>query len=278
MNQQNGAERETKFIEIFEESKRFTEEILRENEKLRMLVASLRSENSEVEGRYAKIEVPRLQDRIRQLEEEVAELRRVNLEQREQFTSVEEENSEFAERYVKVERQYSDLIHLYVSSYRLHSTLQYDEVLQILKEIVINVVGAESFGVYVVNEQSTELQLVAREELDAGPERVPMGQGRIGEAARSGQAVVSDPSPERDPAEPAAVIPLRVGDTVVGVLAIFRLLRQKDSFQSLDYEMFNLLGNHAATALCAATLYTLSERKRMTLENLIGMVCHPDAS
>lgn len=277
MSQQNGAERETKFIEIFEESKRFTEEILRENEKLRMLVASLRGENTELESRYGKIEVPRLHDRIRQLEQEVAELRRVNQEQREQFSSVEEENSEFAERYVKVERQYSDLIHLYVSSYRLHSTLQYDEVLQILKEIVINVVGAESFGVYVANEQSTELQLVAREELE-GPERVPMGQGRIGEAARSGQAMVCDPGPERDPVEPAAVIPLRVGEAVVGVLAIFRLLRQKDSFQSLDYELFNLLGNHAATALCAATLYSLSERKRMTLENLIGMVCHPDAS
>jgi GAF domain-containing protein len=270
MTQNEGTQRESKFLEIFETGKRFTEDLLRENERLRMLVAGLRSENSELDSRCA-----RLTERLRLAEEEGAELRRVTQEQREQFTSIEAENCEFAERYVSVERQYSDLIHLYVSSYRLHSTLKYEEVLQILKEIVINVVGAESFGVYVIDDQAAQLRLVAHEELVGAPECVPLGEGPLGEAARTGKPLVRDPGPGLSPEDPPAVVPLRAGDRVVGVLAIYKLLRQKDSFQNLDFELFDLLGSHAATALCAATLYTLSERKRVTLENLVGMVCHP---
>jgi GAF domain-containing protein len=268
MSEQNGIERESRFLEIFESGKRFTEDLMRENERLRLLVAGLRSENSELESR-----IPGLEERVRLAEAEAAELRRVNQEQRSQFTSIEEENCEFAERYVAVERQYSDLIHLYVSSYRLHSTLEYGQVLQILKEIVINVAGAESFGIYVVNEAAAQLQLVAQEELENAAQLVPLGQGVMGEVARTGKAVIRDPGPDLPADQPPAVIPLRAGEQVVGVLAIHRLLRQKDSFQSLDFELFDLLGSHAATALCAATLYTLSERKRVTLENLVGMVC-----
>ena len=42
---------------------------------------------------------------------------------------------------MQVERQNSELINLYVASHRLHSTLEYDQVVQIVKEIAINLLG-----------------------------------------------------------------------------------------------------------------------------------------
>lgn len=266
MSEQDTPNRAMRFLDIFEQGRRFTEEILKENEKLRMLVASLRAEK-------AAVDVSRLQERLRIADEEIAELRRANQELRDQFSTVEDESREFAERYVKVERQYSDVIHLYVASHQLHSTLKYDDVLKNLKDIVINVIGAEVFGIYAVNDDTRHLGLVAHEGLDGAPAMIPIGAGAVGEAARTGTRLVRDPSGDLPAGEPAAVLPLRAGDSIVGVIAIHKLLSQKESFEDLDYDLFELLGSHAGTALCAATLYALSERKRLTLEGLVGIVC-----
>ena len=52
-----------------------------------------------------------------------------------------------------------------------------------------------------------------------------------------------------------ACIPLKLEDRVVGAIALFRLLPQKSGFESLDMELFELLGTHAATALYASGLH-----------------------
>jgi hypothetical protein len=40
----------------------------------------------------------------------------------------------------------------------------------------------------------------------------------------------------------------------VGAIVIERLLVQKDGLSAVDYELFNLLGVHAATALASALM------------------------
>jgi GAF domain-containing protein len=49
-------------------------------------------------------------------------------------------------------------------------------------------------------------------------------------------------------------VPLKLGDQLVGALALFRLLPQKAGFEPLDRELFELLATHAATALYSSEL------------------------
>src|SRR5438270_10372638 len=119
-----------KFLELFSKGKEFTEELLRENQRLRYRLASL-------EG-----EVEQLQQR---------------------FQEMEAENKDFASRYIEIEEQNNNLANLYVASYQLHSTLDFKEVIQIVQEIVINLVGAEAFSILLLDEKTNELKSIASE-------------------------------------------------------------------------------------------------------------------
>ena len=68
-------------------------------------------------------------------------------------------------------------------------------------------------------------------------------------------------------------IPLKIKDRVIGVLAIFGLLEQKDKKLSrIDYELFSMLAGHAATAIFSAKLYSMSERKLSTIQGFIDLL------
>ena len=64
-----------------------------------------------------------------------------------------------------------------------------------------------------------------------------------------------DPLGEGSLAAPLAVLPMLVDGQTVGVIAIVRLLEQKQAWVQVDQELFHLLGAHAAAALLAAHLY-----------------------
>jgi putative methionine-R-sulfoxide reductase with GAF domain len=275
MTEKPGRDSAAKVLELFEEGRKFTEDLLKENERLRVAVAQARSEVRELENRYIKVDVARMQRRLASVEDELQALREENTGLKAQFHTVESENREFADRYVLVERQNSDLVSLYVASQRLHSTLKYDEVVGIVKEIVINFVGSEVFAVYVVDSAASKLVLVGQEGMESIAEpSVAIGVGILGEAASTGQTyVVADDVPvHQTGAQPIACIPLKVGEDVVGVIAIYALLSQKAGFRAVDQEMFDLLGGHAGSALYVSSLYAVSERKRSTLEGLISML------
>jgi GAF domain-containing protein len=73
------------------------------------------------------------------------------------------------------------------------------------------------------------------------------------------------------PDSPAAVIPLVVDEKVVGVIAIFSTLSQKTRFDTVDFELFKLLGQHAAAALVSASLFAQAERKLPGLEAFLDL-------
>jgi len=275
MTDRNPRDSASRVLELFEEGRKFTEDLLKENERLRSAVVQARNEVSDMQNQYIKVEVVHIQRRLASMEEEMQSLRAENAKLKSQFHLVEDENREFADRYVQVERQNSDLVSLYVASQRLHSTLNYDEVVTIVKEIVINLVGSEDFAIYVVDAPAARLVLVGQEGMEGVAEpSVVVGTGALGQCVQSGQPfVLADGGPvhELGP-EPIACIPLKVGDDVVGVIAIHTLLGQKQGFRAVDLEMFELLGAHAATALYSSSLYAVSERKRNTLEGLINLV------
>lgn len=75
-----------------------------------------------------------------------------------------------------------------------------------------------------------------------------------------------------DPASPIVCIPLKIKEHVIGVISIYSLFEQKTSFSNIDYELFNLLAGHAATAVFSSKLYTQSERKLTTIQSFLDLL------
>src|SRR5438874_12264516 len=88
----NEEERAEKFLELFNKGKEFTEELLRENQRLRYRLATLETESAA----GSNDELQRLRAEVQQLTEEN---RRIG----QRFKEVEEENKDFANRYIEVE-------------------------------------------------------------------------------------------------------------------------------------------------------------------------------
>ena len=260
------------FYQIFHKAKEFTEQLLKENERLRYKIARLESAGSSPGGGLPDDErTQELQQRVRELEERLAETE-------ERYRKVEEENKEFADRYIEIEEQNNNLANLYVASYQLHSTLDYQEVVRIVQEIAINLIGAEAFHLFTVSEKTGALELVASEGQQAPTSRLRVGDGIIGGAAQTGENYFAERVAYREAtpfAEPIAVVPLKIKEAVIGVISINKLLVQKTAFTTMDYELFTLLAGHAATALFSARLYAASERKLTTLQNFLDMLKQP---
>jgi putative methionine-R-sulfoxide reductase with GAF domain len=258
------------FFQIFLKAKEFTEELLKENERLRYKVARLESSSG--------VPAAGPDDRVRELSQKVRELEETIAEVETRYKKVEEENKEFADRYIEIEEQNNNLANLYVASYQLHSTLDYKEVIRIVQEIVINLIGAEAFHLFMVSEKDSALELESSEGQVAPIKKIPMGEGPIGQAAQTGESYFSDSVSHREPTpfdSPIAVIPLKIKETVIGVISINKLLVQKTSFTTMDYELFTLLAGHAATAVFSAKLYSASARKLTTLQGFLDMLKTP---
>jgi len=256
------------FFQMFSKAKEFTEELLKENERLRFKIAALQSSTS---GAVGDDQTKILNDRIHDLEERLGEMEA-------RYRKVEEENKEFADRYIEIESQNNNLANLYVASYQLHSTLDYTEVVRIVQEIVINLIGAEAFHLFTVSEKTGQLEIEASEGQTPEKKALAIGEGRIGDAARTGQNFVAADVAHREPTpfqEPLAVIPLKIGETVIGIISINKLLTQKKAFTAMDYELFTLLAGHAATAIFSAKLYSTSARKLTTLQGFLDMLKGP---
>ena len=73
-------------------------------------------------------------------------------------------------------------------------------------------------------------------------------------------------------ADPLVCIPLNIKNDVIGVLVLFRLLQQKESFAPVDFELFTLLAGHAATAIFSSRLFTESKRKLSTFRGFLDLL------
>src|SRR4051794_25113113 len=258
-----------KFLELFNKGKEFTEELLRENQRLRYRLAAQETEQS---AGPSPDEVQKLRAEIQQLTEEN---RRIAM----RFREVEEENKDFANRYIEIEEQNNNLANLYVASYQLHSTLDFKEVIQIVQEIVINLIGAEAFAILLLDEKTNDLRAIACEGEDvvAGIENLSarLGDGILGGVAKTGESYYINQDVEGGRVtleKPLAAVPLKIKEHVIGLIAIYKLLQQKDSFSAVDYELFSLLAAHAATAIFSSKLYSQSERKLNTIQSFLDLL------
>ena len=114
-----------------------------------------------------------------------------------------------------------------------------------MKEILINLIGAEAFAILWVDERNGDLKREAIQGMGSSvPEKIRTERGPLQRAA-AGEPFYADPLPDPlsvDVRNPIACVPLKIGTRVIGVIAIYRLLQQKERFQPLDFELFTLLG------------------------------------
>ncbi len=257
------------FLQIFKKGAEFTQELMKENERLRYRLLELdESQRSACEAVADTDETRRLLGRIDDLEREKQEILG-------RIRQVEEENQDFATRYVEIEQENNNLANLYIASYQLHSTLDFKEVLQIITEILINLIGGEEFAIMLLDDKTNELQAVATEGI--ARETIPsvkFGMGIIGDVARTGENYFVDDVGTYVPdlEKPMVCIPLKIKEHVIGVIVVYKLLLQKTQFADVDYELFTLLAGHAATAVFSSRLYSESERKLSTIQGFIDLL------
>jgi hypothetical protein len=253
---ENPAQQGNYVFKVREDTRRYVQDLLGENEKLRRLVASLESDK----GRLLS-EKMGLQEKLLTLREELDRIYHEQSDLRRQLAEIEAANQQYSYQYVEVEQQNNNLANLYVASYQLHSTLDRGEVLAAIKEIVINLIGSEELAIYEMSADGTALRLVGSFGIDPVTyATVPLGSGIIGKTAVSGEIYLPGKGIDlaRAPREThlTVCVPLKLGEAVSGALAVFRLLPQKKGLEAIDYELFNLLATHAGTALYLTRLHS----------------------
>ena len=262
--------RADEFLTLFKRGAEFTRELMAENERLRRAArsASRTEQQTAAQSDWSSGRSSARSSSTRSSHSRSSAPRCASACDQEEL-----ENRHFAQRYLEIEEENNNLANLYVASYQLHSTLDPDEVLKIVMEIVINLVGAEVFAIYLLNDETSELTAVASEgEEVAKFPKVKLGSGLLGQAVAANEATCWNTNRSEDLSQPIVCVPLVVQDRPIGAIAVFGLLQQKDGFSPLDHELFNMLGGHAATALFAARLYSQSERKLNTIQGFIDLL------
>jgi nitrate/nitrite-specific signal transduction histidine kinase len=261
--------------------RKYAQDLLEESSRLRTLAAVCQIERTRLAGESEALrrENEELRDRLRQAQteavtatEELLKTRRelasrelAQAQMEKQMQSVDLEGRRLADQFASLEEQNNNLTNLYVASYRLHGTLDRNEVLEALQEILANLVGSEETALFERAEDGPYLSLVTSTGIEAdGLRRVSFGRGLIGHVAQTGQRfLVGQLEPTERAAEEqhlSACIPLILDGRVVGAIAVFRLLPQKSGLRDLDQEIFDLLGSHAATALYCTALHARAQQ------------------
>ncbi len=245
-------------LQSFSRGAKLTEHFMQEYSRIRSRALDLEQENERLRAQLeADDAVARLLSKVERLEAERREL----LSRTEQ---AEKAQDTFDERFGEVEHEFASLANLFVASNQLHASLTPRGVVRRIKEILAQLVGAEAYAMYIISADSKELVPVASEGVP-GDRLVILGanSSKVGEAIHARKSVIEE---DRDTSQvdferPPVIIPLDVDETSVGAIVIYGTLEQKTRFSHTDFELFKLLGQHAAAALVGAALFEKANRK-----------------
>jgi len=224
-------------------AQKHAEELFEQNERLKSLVASLEEKHTQISE-----ELSSLREERDALRAERGKLKHV-------LDEALAQNRRDIERSALVEQQCTSLANLYVATFKLHGSLEREDVLAAISEIVVNLVGCEHFGVF--ERSGSRLKLISEfpshpcdiRELDADKGFVSDIFNTSGPWIAGRDAQPASTMPE----DVTAVIPLRLRSELTGVIVMFSLLPQKGgTFGDVDIELMDLLTAHAATALYAS--------------------------
>ncbi len=241
---------------FFKKGAEFTGELVQENDRLRKHNRDLETDNLALRTQLASDEAIRdLLKRIDRLEREKGALLS-------HITEAEAVSTRFTSRYSEMEEELSTLANLYVASYQLHSTLDLRRVVKHLQELLQQLVGARTHAIYMSDATAKDLVLVASEGIDPSKmarlpiQRDELSAPMIERAFLTGiEMIKSGPLAKAGKDNPAAVVPMRFDDRIVGVIVVYSVFEQKPAFLPVDLELFKMLSAHAACALTGAFLF-----------------------
>ncbi|MDH5492161.1 MAG: GAF domain-containing protein [Myxococcales bacterium] len=248
-----GVQEREAFVRTFlRKGMEFTEDLLRENESLRADLDRLRVENGRLRTQVASDEAIRdLLRTVEGLEEERTRLL-------ERSSELEASRRQQVDLYGEIEREMNDLANLYIASHHLHTSLSVSSVVQHLRDMVHQLVGAECFVIYLVDADGLRARPIAQAELDPSTlEPIVLDGHPLGDACLTGLPRIRESNLDAGSLDdPLAIIPLLADGKAVGVVSIISLLEQKGDWAEVDRALFRLLGAQAGTALIAANLYS----------------------
>ncbi len=261
----NFSARSEEFLEtFFRKGAEFTEQLLRESQRMKSRIQELSDENVVLRSQLASDDaVKDLLVKVQALEEEKVRIRDNADNARKEFASYED-------RYAEMEQELDQMANLYVASSQLHATMEASQVLSVIEQMLMQFVGAGSVGIFLrglKEGQQPYLRPVHAfhcEEI-CGTE-VDWNSGPLGEAAANGVQFIMEPEKAAGESSPVACIPMMFGGDAIGVIAIYSLLEQKKKFVNVDYELFRLLADHAASAIIGSGLFARTESVAAALD------------
>jgi hypothetical protein len=189
------------------------------------------------------------------------ELRRQSadaLELRKELAALQAENGRLLEQLLHAQEENSISTKMLAAIAQLNLSSSRDQAIATIQEIVTNLVGSEQFALFELDTENSVLRLASS--LGVVPPRVPalpLGSGIIGRSVAERAIYVSNAGQRHREAfnieDVHVCIPLQSKGKVVGAIAIYGLLPQKNGLEAMDYELFDLLAKHAAAALAAHT-------------------------
>jgi hypothetical protein len=240
-------------VKTFTRGSRLTDEFIQEYDRLLDRLQELEAENAGLRARVAADRAVRdLVTKIEKLETEKRDLLS-------RTSRAEAITNQFTARVQEVETEFSNLANLYVASYQLHGTLDRARVLDAIKEIVINLIGSEEL---VIWERAGNMLHVAASFGMSAEEwnYIRVGEGLVGLCVETGKRFIAREwllQVEERERGLTACIPLMLDERVIGAIGLFKLLPQKSDLEPIDFELFDLLASHAASALYC-TRFTLA--------------------
>ncbi|HEX6764214.1 MAG TPA: hypothetical protein VF103_02025 [Polyangiaceae bacterium] len=234
-------ERRNRFVERVREATRaLIEDLLESNRRLRLAVDVIGHDREDLTRQLG----PQSSDALRFQAGQAHVL--------ELMEATEREYEQFEAQFVEIERQNSSLATLYAAGHALHASIEREAVVGAIQEVVINLIGSEEFAI-VSADDLTPIALFG-----VRPDRLrnisPNG-GIVARALSGGRPLALPRGVPVDGSGVRVCIPLRVGERPIAAVLIFGFLPQKSELTPLDYELFSLVGSHAATALYCAELH-----------------------
>jgi hypothetical protein len=182
----------------------------------------------------------------------------VELEHR--LRQLETENHTLTTLCNQLQEQNEAISNLYVAKHRLHASFDAAEVMRIVRDIMMELVGAKEFAIYLVDPRQKLLRRVTGAGTGKHPETVGFDDGHLGKAAQEGRPFYGEGGRGGGVnGSPLAAIPLRSEAESIGIIAIWQLLPHKSGFSPVDHQLLELVAEHAPSALKSAHLYQKSK-------------------
>jgi GAF domain-containing protein len=197
------------------------------------------------------------------------------------------QKGEAAEIEERMAAQPQELAALYALSAVISQSLDLGDVLNSALEKTLEVMGIETGGIYLLDEESGVLNIVAQRGFDSdfvqGIDKLKLGEGFSGQVALSNEPllirdVATDPRLTREVVREAglrsaAIFPLCSKGRVLGTF--FTILRETREFSDRDVQLLTAIGQHIGVAIENARLYedaTNQLAQRTALQETISAI------